>query len=360
MLTTTRRTALASASVAALALVAGAVLTIGSTWTAPVTTTDTAPPLGGTVVAAQDGGADCGERNCDVRWNEPPPRPGSPGGSQPDGGQRCYFVGRGSGPVLIGDRDATHPTLVLTQAETVRIEVPCYQEGLGWYLDGCYYGDFPALVTPPEPPPGKTAEDGRWYWERCLISVSGEIPNQSYTFFADLRWRWFDIDEVPVVTPQEVALSWLARVGLDGVMFAISPPATGAGLVGLPVWLGVTATPNTMGPISDTSCIGDVCVSISARVTRVEWDMGDGNVVTCTPEQHEIWQPGLDFRNPGDRCHHIYRQSSRHLPDRQYVITATSTWLVTWSTPAESGTLSPTRTSQTTVRIEEIQVLTSQ
>ena len=356
MLTTARSTLLATASAAALALSAGLVLAVGA-----ISATEPAPtdsPSGHAVLSAP-GGADCGERNCDVEWERPPPRPGSPGSSQPDNSPRCYFD-NGDGTITARDSEAEQPPMVLVAAQTGLVEVPCYLDSFGWYLNGCYYGDFPAAVAIPSPPEDKTDEDGRWYYETCLLRVFGEMPDQSFTVFADLRWRWFDFDEVPEITPQEVALQWLARIGLDGVVFQISPPATGAGLVGLPVWLGVADTPNTLGPISDTSCIDTVCVQISAQVTTVEWDMGDGNVITCTPDQHVAWQRGMDFRNPGDRCHHIYQRSSRHLPDRQFVVTATSTWAVNWSTPVESGTLSPTRTSETTVRIEEIQVLTSQ
>jgi hypothetical protein len=296
----------------------------------------------------EDGICPPGERDCEITDQEPGAEPGG-SGDQPGGGGggACMFNnGSGGGAITV------------SLAQSGLVEVPCTLDGMWYDGTGCYYGppDFNWNNPPPE---GKTEEDGRWYSVHCLMSVRGELPSQSYFFNALRLHAWVDFADVPTVTPGEVALAWLASVGLDGVQIRLAPPETGAGLVGLPVWLGIEETGSTWGPINDTHCIGSVCVSIEAMVTEVEWSMGDGTVLTCTREQHVAWRSGMDFRAPGSNCHHYYQRASRSQPDQRYPITATSQWLVSWSSTGDAGVLDTARTATAGLRIDEIQVLRS-
>jgi hypothetical protein len=324
-------------------------------------------PAGPTMVepAAQGGGATCppGQRECQVQDEEggADQGGGGDGGDNGGGGGACTFD-TGGGLVTVSD-DRGGAVEVVLVAQTGEVEVPCYMDGYGWYSGGCYYGDFPDAVDVPAPPEGRTEQDGRHYWESCLMSVLGELPNQAYIWQADMRWVWFDFADVPTVSPEELARRAIAAIGLDPLEFRLAPPTTGAGLVGLPVWLGIAETPNTWGPISGgPECDGDLCVSIRAEVTRVDWDMGDGTVITCGRNDHRVWRPGLDFLSPPG-CHHYYDRASRDQPDGRYPISATSHWTVTWRTTSgggETGTIPAPRTASTSLRINEIQVLTSE
>lgn len=321
--------------------------------------------------------AGCSDRNCDLRDNETETNPGQPGESG-EGGQagRCYFR-QGTGGLRAAEPGQA-PQVVLVAQQQDRVRVHCYLNG-AFYLDGCYWGDPPTaeLLPPadpgddeiilaasqPTPPPGHEGEDGRWYYGNCLRSVVGQFPNESYVWHAFEYWRWFPDGTVPAVTPEQVVQDWLATVGLDGVDFRLAPPDTGAGVVNLPVWLGVDeSSATTWGRISADQCWQGVCVAIEALVVSVEWDMGDGDVFPCTREQHEAWRPDLDYLQPGDYCHHYYHRASRDQPDGEYQITATSTWEVTWESQVSdaTGTIepAPTRTSTVGLQIDEIQVLT--
>src|SRR5690606_19755974 len=61
-------------------------------------------------------------------------------------------------------------------------------------------------------------------------------------------------------------------------------------------------------------------------------------------------------------CGHTYTAASRHLPDGRYEITGITTWDVSWTVTGgpqsgASGTITLTPQSQTTLRINELQVL---
>jgi hypothetical protein len=290
-----------------------------------------------------------GQRDCEFGDEESQTSPGQPG-DQGGGGGGCFWT-RGDGSIRA------------SLAAQTTIQIPCYLDLYGWYGgDSCYYSDPPLLVPVPSPPKGETAEDGRWYWATCFFDIFQFNGDWILNGFADIRWQWFDFDEVPTVSPEELALRAIVSIGLDGVDFQLAPPQTGAGLVGLPVWLGVAGSPNAWGPITGgPECDGGLCVSITAQVTTVEWDMGDGTEFTCQRNQHRVWQRGMDFLSPGDNCHHYYHQASRGLADGRYQISATSNWLVEWeSTTGLTGSVTTSRSATASLQIDEIQVLTGQ
>ena len=104
-------------------------------------------------------------------------------------------------------------------------------------------------------------------------------------------------------------------------------------------------------------CGAGLSVTAVARAKRIVWDMGDGHVVTCA-------NPGtqyLESRGAGasPTCGYVYAASSAGQPGSEYVVTATTTWDVTWVGGGQSGDLTVTRTSTTRVRIGELQVLVS-
>lgn len=295
-----------------------------------------------------------GQRECGKDVEEGGEEGGQEGGGDGGGGGggdgRCYFNGGSGGPISVGDHRPAPRAVLIAQN---RVEVPCTLDG-GWWYDGekCYYGP-PAFNFDTTPPEGVSEDEGRWYQLRCLLGVDGD----TLFFDAALRHQWVEFDDIPTVTPQELVQRAIARIGLDGVEFQLAPPVTGAGLVNLPVWLGVSQEPGstTWGPIEDSECDGGLCVAIHAQVTGVAWNMGDGTEFTCAPGEHKVWQPGMDFLAPGDACHHYYRR------DGNFEITATSTWTVDWETTSgggETGVETTERTSVANLQINEIQVLT--
>jgi hypothetical protein len=334
-------------------------------------------PVAAPAVLAQDGDEDQGEDEdenegedrsgppdcpswnprCEFSQHEdganPPDRPG--GG--PSGGGVCTFD-NGSGHLTVADGSGGTVEFVLV-AQAGEVVIPCHHPEHGFYADGCFWRiSPPLLLLPKEPPAGADEADGAYYLGTCIAQVIGELPNQDYLMQAAMFFRWFENGEIPVVTPEQVARDWLAGVTLYGVGFQLAPPETGSGLVTLPVWLGVTETETTWGPIADQHCIGGVCISLTALVTAVDWAMGDGASLTCSREQHVAWQPGMNYLQPGDNCHHYYHRASRDQPGGKYQITATSTWTVDWQGTGDAGQLTTTRGATVALEIDEVQVLT--
>lgn len=276
------------------------------------------------------------------------------------GDGRCYFP---------------RATLIQVSDHVEWVEVPCGGDGV-FYRDGCYWHEegpgtmhaypgaqFNPDPPPEDPPPGKSAEDGRYYWRICIRGIAPDGTSLLFNSFAS--WEWLDFADAPTITPGQVARAWLATVELTGPQFALAPPESGAGLVGLPVWLGVEQSTTAWGPNPaagpESYCISGVCVSIQARVTEVAWQMGDGASFTCARDRHVVWRSGMDFLSPGGNCHHYYQVTSRHLPDRRYPVTATSTWTVSWSSEVSDvdGSYEVDRDAEVGIRIDEVQVLTN-
>jgi len=342
-----KSTWLVAALAAAVALVAGVVVAAGLRPVHP------SEPAGLVDLAAQP--EDCNQPNdpnCSIGEHEdgedPPPDIGDGSG----GGGPCTWTS-GGGVITV--------SLAAQGGET--IEIPCVHPQYGFFDgDHCYWSsDYPFPYEPPAAPPdGENAEDGQWYYGTCFNDAyyfNGELVLQIQAALFD---QWFNNAEVPVITPEQVALDWLANVALFGIDFALAPPETGAGLVTLPVWLGVNGAADSWGPLSDTHCITGVCVSISAEVATVDWTMGDGTSFSCDRGEHIAWQSGThDYLRP-EGCHHYYQRASRNQPDGRYAITATSNWAVHWESDVSdaAGDLTATREASTALQIDEIQVLT--
>jgi hypothetical protein len=168
----------------------------------------------------------------------------------------------------------------------------------------------------------------------------------------------------PGVTPVDpVVLTWRAITSLNlraaDLHIAPTPLAVdpeSMGLVGLPVWLW---TPDgTWGPHTATASDGPVSVTVTARIDRVEWDMGDGTTITCrTPgTAYDPARHTVDDRSPD--CGHVYQHTSHDQPDGVYTVTATSHWTAAWTTDAgATGTIPFELTTSEQIRIGEMQVL---
>jgi hypothetical protein len=143
---------------------------------------------------------------------------------------------------------------------------------------------------------------------------------------------------------------------------ALTGPAIGMtveggelGLVGVPVWLWTQVTPTTWGPNTATAAVPGLAVTATAQAIQIVWDMGDGARFACT-------NPGTPYiagEVHSPTCEHTYTWPSIAQPGEAYTVTGTTTWSVSWSGGGTSGTLTVTRTAQTSVRIGELQVLVS-
>lgn len=124
----------------------------------------------------------------------------------------------------------------------------------------------------------------------------------------------------------------------------------------MPVWLWTEVGASTWGPTSATASVPGLSVTATARARQIQWVMGDGRTETCAG-------PGTPYFTGGvtsPTCQHIYERPSASEPGGVFAITATTTWDVTWAGGGASGSLTTTRQSTASVRIDEVQVLVTQ
>jgi len=225
--------------------------------------------------------------------------------------------------------------------------VPCLLAGWGWFSDedSCYW-----MPVAEQVPDGAVWEghypDGAIWAVTCLTHAG---TNGGWTWRAAPPPGYGGI----TVTPAQLAQRAVDQMALTGPAIELSIPADRFGVVGVPVWLWTEVSATTWGPNSATASVPGLSVTATARARQIVWDMGDGRTETCR-------NPGTAYHAGGvtsPTCQHIYEHPSGEQPDQAYPVTATTTWDVTWSGGGVSGSLTVTRTSTSSVRIGEVQVL---
>lgn len=224
----------------------------------------------------------------------------------------------------------------------------CTDPDYGTYLgNGCYFAPFvPQPST--RPPSGDDPSKGVWGVKSCYMAPGSEAVTQLYV------WRR---NPVPAVDPAVLARRALAKVHLLGARIVVAPQPGGAGAVGLPVWLATAVTPQTWGPVSAGETQGGVTVTITARASRIIWQMGDGGTVSCEGPG-TAYEPRFGMA-ASPTCGYVYvRPSSTPAhPHGRYTIIATTYWTVDWAGGGQTGVLTPTSQAQTSVEIGEVQVV---
>lgn len=166
-----------------------------------------------------------------------------------------------------------------------------------------------------------------------------------------------DGDAVDLVDPVVLAERAVEQMRLTAPRIGLTPLEPEAPLlVGVDMWLWIeNADERGFGPITRTATAGPSSVTARARVTKVVWDMGDGNAVTCmgagTP-----WTPSKGT-GPSPTCGYRYASPSHGEPGRAFEVRATAHWLVDWSGAGQSGTIRFTLRGSRDVPVTELQVL---
>ncbi|RQX02829.1 ATP/GTP-binding protein [Micromonospora arida] len=146
---------------------------------------------------------------------------------------------------------------------------------------------------------------------------------------------------------------------LDGPSIGIAPQIDGTGLVGLPIWLWNKVSPSTWGPITRTAAVPGRSVTATATAQKIVWTMGDGSSVTCTTPGTP-YQPSYGNKKSPDCGYSGYSQPSSTQAEGRYTVTATTSWLVTWSGGGgTTGSQTVDLSSTATIDIDELQVITS-
>jgi hypothetical protein len=166
-------------------------------------------------------------------------------------------------------------------------------------------------------------------------------------------WVWLPGRPDTVVTdPLTLAYEAIAKMQLAAPQIATAPGPQAIGLVNMPVWMWVTKSENTWGPITRDASVPGLTVTATAQVKAMNWTMGDAQTIRCDG-------PGTPYKTSfgvkeSPTCGHHYRKTSREQPNCRYTVTARADWEITWhSTLGDTGQISMPRQAAVQLRIGE-------
>lgn len=122
-----------------------------------------------------------------------------------------------------------------------------------------------------------------------------------------------------------------------------------AAVVGFPLWLWSDPAPT----VSESTTFAGRPMTLTARLQRITYVMGDGGSVTCTATTP--YPPGTVPGTPSPTCGYAYKKASR--PTGDYTVTATASWAVEWQALGFSGTLPMQTTASRQVPVTELQAV---
>jgi len=128
------------------------------------------------------------------------------------------------------------------------------------------------------------------------------------------------------VNPVVVAEQAVQRLPLTSPTIEMAPPPGSPQLVGVATWMWVN--PGAWQTLSASASAGTVTTTATATPSKVVWDMGDGDTVTCDG-------PGTPYSaaapNATTNCSYTWGQAGT------YQVTVTLYWSVTWNATGAPG-----------------------
>ena len=130
------------------------------------------------------------------------------------------------------------------------------------------------------------------------------------------------VQVAPVVVAEQAA----RQLGLGSPTIEMAPPDGSAQLVGVASWLWID--PAAWRAVSASATAGPVTTTATATPTKVVWNMGDGDSVTCDG-------PGTPYSasdpNATTACSYTWPAPGR------FTVTATVYWSVAWTATGAPG-----------------------
>lgn len=183
----------------------------------------------------------------------------------------------------------------------------------------------------------------------CTRPRGDLVPDPSMTYRS-----WQADNTTPAPDPEDLAERILASLDLVAPELHTFPQGDTEqhmGITGWNMWLWSAApTAKHWGPVTASASENGVTVTLTAGVSSVTWDMGNGDTVTCgkgTEWSSARTDGGKNIASP--TCGYIYEAMGR------YTVTATSTWRVDWTGGGRSGTLPLELERSVPMRVGEIQ-----
>ena len=209
------------------------------------------------------------------------------------------------------------------------------------------YGEYPNVVPDgsgavPDPNEQTNRDNnGRIERGRVRVCPGGGTGDPFY-------WAPADVDPVDLIPDA------LDRVTtqLAAPIPAINPDATAGGIVNLGMWLAI----DDPGTTTARAALAGVWAQVTATVSGIDVDLGNGDTVACDGLGTPIPDAALDSLDQGP-CGYTYRRSSPD--DDPYQLAITAVYDIAWTTSnGANGTLADIRRTITVdYDVDEIQTI---
>lgn len=205
--------------------------------------------------------------------------------------------------------------------------------------DGCTYQPAEGDLAPPA---GKTADDGGWYVEVCIIGDGKGGPQVSDPI-------WID-GPGPTVDPAVLGRQAVALLTLPQPAIRLNPKPPALQVAYFPTWLWLDSSSWTSQ--TATASVPGLSVTAVATPSKLVFSPGDGSSTVVCSGRGTAWNSGLDPDDPSPTCGHTYSKVGA------FTVTATVTWQVSWSGGGQTGTVPDlTTTSAQTLTVTDSQGL---
>jgi hypothetical protein len=162
------------------------------------------------------------------------------------------------------------------------------------------------------------AQPGQWVFPVC--AGPGVIDPMPPIWVANATQAAVQVD------PAVVAQQAVRQLAFGSPTIEMAPPDGDPQLVGVATWLWIDQ--GAWRTLTATATAGTVTATATASPSKVVWDMGDGNEVTCDG-------PGTPYRssdpNGTTDCSYTWSEPG------SYQVTATVYWSVTWTAVGAPG-----------------------
>lgn len=183
---------------------------------------------------------------------------------------------------------------------------------------GCTYTDGGPSATASIGVGG--AQPGQWVFPIC--AGPGVIDPMPPVWVTNAQPAAVAVQVNPVVVAQQAA----SQLAFGSPTIEMAPPDGDPQLLGVATWLWID--PGAWRTLTATASAGTVTTTATATPSKVVWDMGDGNQVTCNG-------PGTPYSasDPSATTDCSYTWSAAG----SYQVTATVYWSVTWTAAGAPG-----------------------
>ena len=145
--------------------------------------------------------------------------------------------------------------------------------------------------------------------------------------------------------PRVLAAQAVSKLTLPTPVIDSSPGGAAPQTVELPTWAWLPRA--QWAPRSATASVPGESVTATATPISVAWSWGDGLSTVCQGPGTAYVKGVSDPAAPSPDCGHTYRETSATAPNRQFPVTATLAWNVSWSGGGQSGAFPPLTTAAT-------------